>query len=232
MIGILRPPSGNADGSDAFPRDMTHVGIIGAGHIGSAIARVLVAQGHQVAIANSRGPETLADLVAELGENAQAMTAADAATFGEWVVVTVPLKAIDDLPVAELAGKIVVDTNNYYWERDGHIAELDEKKTTTSRMLQDRLPQSTVVKGFNHIPAADITTDGAPAGSPNRRALATASDSQDGVTFITKLYDDFGFDTVNVGGLDESWRVERDQPAYVIRQNADELRENLARAER
>ncbi|CAL4861098.1 NAD(P)-binding domain-containing protein [Microbacterium sp. MM2322] len=211
---------------------MTHVGIIGAGHIGSAVARGLVAQGHQVAISNSRGPETLADLVAELGENAHAVTAADAAAFGEWVVVTVPLHAIDALPVEQLAGKIVVDTNNYYWERDGHIAELDEKKTTTSRMLQDRLPQSTVVKGFNHIPAADITTDGAPAGAPGRRALATSSDSDDAIVFITKLYDDFGFDTVNVGPLDESWRVERDQPAYVIRQTADELRANLARAER
>ncbi|THE06152.1 NADPH-dependent F420 reductase [Microbacterium oleivorans] len=211
---------------------MTHVGIIGAGHIGSAVARGLVAQGHQVAISNSRGPETLADLVAELGENAHAMTAADAAAFGEWVVVTIPLKNIDDLPVVELAGKIVVDTNNYYWERDGHIAELDEKKTTTSRMLQDRLPESTVVKGFNHIPAADITTDGAPAGAADRRALATSSDSDDAIVFITKLYDDFGFDTVNVGPLDESWRVERDQPAYVIRQTADELRANLARAER
>ena len=160
------------------------------------------------------------------------MTAADAAAFGEWVVVTIPLKNIDDLPVVELAGKIVVDTNNYYWERDGHIAELDEKKTTTSRMLQDRLPESTVVKGFNHIPAADITTDGAPAGAADRRALATSSDSDDAIVFITKLYDDFGFDTVNVGPLDESWRVERDQPAYVIRQTADELRANLARAGR
>jgi predicted dinucleotide-binding enzyme len=211
---------------------MTRVGIIGAGHIGSAVARGLVAQGHEVAISNSRGPETLAGLVAELGEKAHAMTAADAAAFGEWAVVTVPLKAVDDLPVAELAGKIVVDTNNYYWERDGHIAELDEKKTTTSRMLQDRLPESTVVKGFNHIAAADINTDGAPAGAPHRRALATASDAQDAITFITGLYDAFGFDTVTVGGLDESWRVERDTPAYGVRQDADELRANLARAER
>lgn len=211
---------------------MTRVGIIGAGHIGSAVARGLVAQGHEVAISNSRGPETLGALVAELGDRAHAATAADAAAFGEWVVVTVPLKAIDDLPVEQLAGKIVVDTNNYYWERDGHIAELDEKRTTTSRMLQDRLPQSTVVKGFNHLPSGDITTDGAPAGTPNRRALATSSDSDEAIALVTKVYDDFGFDTVNIGPLDESWRVERDTPAYVVRQNADELRANLARAER
>ncbi|WP_394279439.1 NADPH-dependent F420 reductase, partial [Microbacterium sp.] len=133
---------------------MTRVGIIGAGHIGSALARGLVAQGHEVAISNSRGPETLGDLVAELGPSAQAMTATDAAAFGDWAIVTIPLKAIDTLPVDELAGKIVVDTNNYYWERDGHIAVLDEKQTTTSELLQERLPESTVVKGFNHIMAS------------------------------------------------------------------------------
>lgn len=211
---------------------MTRVGIIGAGNIGSAIARGLIAQGHEVAISNSRGPETLADLVADLGDKAHAATAADAAAFGEWAVVTVPLKAIGDLPVEQLAGKIVVDTNNYYWERDGRIAELDEKRTTTSRMLQDRLPRSIVVKGFNHIMASQINSDGAPAGTADRRALATSSDAEEAVAFITGLYDAFGFDTVNIGPLDESWRVERDTPAYGLRQNAAELRANLDRAER
>ena len=211
---------------------MTRVGIIGAGHIGSTLARGLVARGYEVAISNSRGPETLGDLVAELGSSAQAATATDAAAFGDWVIVTVPLKAIDQLPAEQLAGKTVVDTNNYYWERDGRIAELEEKKTTTSRMLQDRLPQSTVVKGFNHIMSSQILTDGTPAGTPGRRALATASDSAEGIALITAVYDAFGFDTVNVGPLADSWRVERDQPAYVVRQDADELRENLARAQR
>ncbi|MFT4307124.1 MAG: NADP oxidoreductase, partial [Microbacterium sp.] len=101
-----------------------------------------------------------------------------------------------------------------------------------SRLLQDHLPASVVVKGFNHIRSTDILTDGAPAGTPDRRALATASDSEEAVAFITALYDEFGYDTVNIGGLDESWRVERDRPAYVVRQNAEELRANLARAER
>ncbi|MFS0865867.1 NADPH-dependent F420 reductase [Microbacterium sp. 179-B 1A2 NHS] len=211
---------------------MTRIGIIGAGHIGSTLARGLVSQGNEVAIANSRGPETLADLIGELGPSARAVTAADAAAFGEWVIVTVPLTAIDALPAQELAGKIVVDTNNYYWERDGRIEALDEKRTTTSEMLQERLPSSTVVKGFNHILWSQILTDGAPAGAEDRRALATASDSDEGVALITAVYDAFGFDTVNIGPLADSWRVERDQPAYVVRQNADELRENLARAER
>ncbi len=211
---------------------MTTVGIIGAGHIGSTLAKGLVDRGYDVVISNSRGPETLAALVEELGPKARAATAEEAAAAGDWAIVTVPLKALDAVPVAPLAGKLVVDTNNYYWERDGRIAVLEDKTTTTSRMLQDHLPTSRVVKGFNHIMSGDILTDGTPAGTADRRALATSSDDADAVAFVTALYDEFGFDTVNVGGLDESWRVERDRPAYVVRQNAAELETNLARAER
>lgn len=211
---------------------MTTVGIIGAGNIGSALAQGFADHGYDVVIANSRGPETLGDLVASVGERARAATAREAAEAGDIVVVTVPLKAIGDIPVAPLAGKTVLDTNNYYFERDGHIAELDDKKTTTSQMLQEHLPDSVVVKAFNHIPAADILTDGSPAGTDDRRALATSSDSDEAVALVTRIYDEFGFDTVTVGPLSESWRVERDQPAYVVRQNRAELERNLARAER
>ena len=212
--------------------NMTTLGIIGAGHIGSQIARVAVANGYDVVIANSRGPETLSDLVAELGDRATAATAVDAAAAGDAVVVTVPLGKIDELPVEQLAGKIVLDTNNYYFERDGHIEALDRGETTTSELLQAQLPTSRIAKAFNHILAADITTDGSPAGTPDRRALATAGDDAEAVAFVTRFYDDAGFDTVNVGPLSESWRVERDRPAYVVRQNADELKANLAIANR
>ncbi|MFJ4015666.1 MAG: NADPH-dependent F420 reductase [Microbacterium sp.] len=211
---------------------MTTLGIIGAGHIGSQIARVAVANGYDVVIANSRGPETLSDLVAELGDRATAATAVDAAAAGDAVVVTVPLGKIDELPVEQLAGKIVLDTNNYYFERDGHIEALDRGETTTSELLQAQLPTSRIAKAFNHILAADITTDGSPAGTPDRRALATAGDDAEAVAFVTRFYDEAGFDTVNVGPLSESWRVERDRPAYVVRQNADELTANLAIANR
>lgn len=211
---------------------MTTLGIIGAGHIGSQVARVAVANGYDVVIANSRGPETLADLVAELGDRASAATAADAAAAGDVVVVTVPLGKIDQLPVEQLAGKIVLDTNNYYFERDGHIDALDRGETTTSELLQAQLPTSRIAKAFNHILAADITTDGSPAGTPDRRALATAGDDAEAVAFVTHFYDEAGFDTVNVGPLSESWRVERGRPAYVVRQNADELKANLAIANR
>jgi predicted dinucleotide-binding enzyme len=211
---------------------MTTVGIIGAGHIGSTLARGLVDRGYTVVISNSRGPETLTALVDDLGANASAGTVTDAAASGDVVIVTVPLKAYQEVPVAPLAGKIVIDTNNYYWERDGRIAELDEKQATTTGLLQAHLPESKVVKGFNHIGSADILTTGTPAGTADRRALATASDHPDAAAFVTELYDEFGFDTVDIGSVDESWRVERDQPAYVTRQTKAELEQNLARATR
>lgn len=211
---------------------MTTLGIIGAGHIGSEVAKAAITAGYDVVISNSRGPETLQDLVAELGPKARAATSAEAGEAGDVVVVTVPLKVYEQVPVEPLAGKIVIDTNNYYYERDGRIPALEEKRDTVSGMLQQHLATSRVAKGFNHIKSTDITTDGTPAGSENRRALATSSDFDDAAAFVTKLYDELGFDTVNVGPLSESWRVERDQPAYVVRQNSQELVENLAKATR
>lgn len=211
---------------------MTTIGIIGAGHIGSQIARKSVQLGYDVVISNSRGPETLSELVAELGSHARAATAAEAAAAADFAVVTVPLKNYRLIPVEPLAGKVVIDTNNYYWERDGHIAALDTGEATVSGLLQEHLPSSRVAKGFNAIAAADITTAGTPAGTENRRALAIASDHDDAAALLTSLYDEFGFDTVNIGTLAQSWRVERDRPAYGVRQNALELAANLAKAPR
>ncbi len=211
---------------------MTTYGIIGAGNIGSQLARAVIGLGHDVVIANSRGPETLQGLIDELGPRARAATAEEAAAAAEVAVVTVPLKAYREVPVEPLAGKIVIDTNNYYFERDGHVDELDRGEATTSGLLQAHLPQSRVVKAFNHITAADITTDVAPAGTPNRRALAVSSDFPDAVEFITDLLDQLGFDAVDVSPLSQSWRFERDRPAYVVRQNREELIENLAKGNR
>ncbi|GAA0963131.1 NADPH-dependent F420 reductase [Frigoribacterium faeni] len=211
---------------------MTTIGIIGAGNIGSQVARAAIEQGYDVVISNSRGPETLADLVADLGPKARAATAEEAGEAGEIVVVTVPLKNYEQVPVEPLAGKVVIDTNNYYFERDGRIAALDNGIDTVSQMLQRHLPDSKVAKGFNHIMAKDITTDGTPAGTEGRRALATSSDFEEAAELVQRLYDEMGFDTVNVGPLSESWRVERDQPAYVVSQTRSELVENLAKATR
>ncbi|MFD4960382.1 NADPH-dependent F420 reductase [Microbacterium sp. NPDC058389] len=211
---------------------MTTIGIIGAGHIGSALAQAFSGLGYDVVISNSRGPETLAGVVAGLGPKVTAATAADAAAAADIAVVTVPLKALESVPVAPLSGKVVLDTNNYYFERDGHIEALDRGETTTSQLVQDHLPTSKVVKAFNQILASDINTTGLPAGTADRRALGTASDHDDAVEVVTGIYDALGYDTVSAGPLSESWRLERDRPAYVVRQNADELRANLAIANR
>jgi 8-hydroxy-5-deazaflavin:NADPH oxidoreductase len=211
---------------------MTTIGLIGAGQIGSQIARLAVARGYLVVISNSRGPETLATLVAELGPNARAATAMDAAKVGEIVVVTLPLKNYREVPVEPLGGKIVIDTNNYYPQRDGHIPELDDESTTTSELLQAHLPTSKVVKAFNHIYAAQLTTDGEPAGSKNRRALVIAGDDLDAKAAVKDLLDQFGFDTVDAGPLKEGWRIQRDTPGYGPRRTAEELRRDLAAAKR
>ncbi len=211
---------------------MTTIGLIGAGHIGSQVARLSVANGHSVVISNSRGPDTLADLVKELGPKARAGTPTEAATAGEIVVVTVPLKNYRSIPVEPLAGKIVIDTNNYYPQRDGHIPELDDESTTTAELLQAHLPQSKVVKAFNHIYAAELTTHGQPAGTPNRRALVIAGDDASAKATVTKLLDTFGFDTVDAGPLKEGWRIQRDTPGYGPRRNAEELTRDLAAAKR
>jgi predicted dinucleotide-binding enzyme len=211
---------------------MKTIGLIGAGHIGSQLARLAVKNGYQVVISNSRGPESLATLVAELGPKARAATADEAAKAGDIVVVTVPLKNYRQVPVAPLAGKIVIDTNNYYPDRDGRIPELDNESTTTAELLQKHLPASKVVKAFNHIYAAALTTDGQPSGSKNRRALAIAGNDQAAKATVAQLIDGFGFDTVDLGRLEESWRIQRDTPGYGPRRNADELRKDLAAAKR
>jgi predicted dinucleotide-binding enzyme len=210
----------------------TTIGFIGAGHIGSQVARLAVARGYAVVMSNSRGPDTLAGLVGELGPNARAATAAEAGQAGDIVVVTVPLKNYRDVPVAPLAGKIVIDTNNYYPQRDGHIPELDNESTTTSELLQAHLPTSKVVKAFNHIYAEQLTTDGRPAGSPSRRALVIAGDDPAAKAVVTNLLDEFGFDTVDAGPLKEGWRIQRDTPGYGPRRTAPELRQDLAAAKR
>jgi predicted dinucleotide-binding enzyme len=211
---------------------MTTIGLIGAGHIGSQVARLAVAHGYRVVISNSRGPETLAALVAELGPNARAATVADAAKAGDLVVVTMPLKNYQQVPVEPLAGKIVIDTNNYYPQRDGRIPELDAESTTSSELLQAHLKTSKVVKSFNHIAAAQLTTDGQPAGSTNRRAMVIAGDDADAKTTVSRLLDQFGFDSVDAGPLKEGWRIQPDTPGYAARRTAAELRRDLAAAKR
>ena len=211
---------------------MTRIGVIGAGHIGRSFSLAAIAKGCEVVIANNSGPETLGELVAELGPKAIAATAAEAAEAGDFAILAIPLPGAATLPVGQLAGKVVFSTCNYFATRDGPIAEIDSGNLTVPQYVQERLPASKLVRAFNHLDAAAIASDGTPAGTPNRRALGYAGDDPGAKRLSADLYDEFGFDAVDVGGLADAWRLDVDQPTFVVRQNADELRANLAKATR
>ncbi len=211
---------------------MKTIGFIGSGNIGSTLARLFIDAGHGVVLSNSRGPETLSDLVLSLGDRARAATAAEAAELGDVVVVTTPLRAYREVPVEPLAGKVVIDTNNYYPDRDGNITELDDESTTTSELLAAHLPESHVVKMFNAIFFEHLGAQGRPAGSPNRRALPMAGDDDNAKVVVQDLVDEIGFDVVDVGPLAQGWRFQRDTPAYVIGENVSALKELLEEAKR
>jgi predicted dinucleotide-binding enzyme len=208
------------------------IGLIGAGNIGSQIARAAIASGYDVVISNSRGPETLTDLVSELGPRARAGTTGEAAAAGDLVAVAIPLRAIGDVPAEPLVGKTVIDANNYYPRRDGNIAALDDDSLTSSELVQSQLPGAHIIKAFNHIYARQITTDGTPPGTRNRRALAIAGDNTAAKAQVAELIDGFGFDVTDVGTLAESWRIQPGTPGYVQRMNAEELTAALASAKR
>jgi predicted dinucleotide-binding enzyme len=201
---------------------MTTWGFIGSGNIGSTVARLAIAAGHDVVLSNSRGPETLADLVAELGPHARAATAQEAAAAGDLVVVTIPLKAYRDVPVDALAGKVVIDTMNYYPGRDGHIDALDDGSLTSSELLQSHLPTSHVVKGFNNIYFQHLRDLARPSGSDDRSALAIAGDDAAAKDSVRRAFDAIGYDTLDLGPLAEGWRTQPDQPAYGLQYAADE----------
>ncbi|WP_127480383.1 NADPH-dependent F420 reductase [Nocardioides pantholopis] len=191
------------------------IGLIGSGNIGSTLARLAVDAGHDVVLSNRRGPDTLAELVAELGPRARTATPTEAAEAGDLVVVTVPLRAYRDVPAEPLRGKVVIDTNNYYPDRDGHIAELDDESTTTSELLQAHLPESWVVKAFNNIYVDHLAVLHRPAGAPDRTVLPIAGDDEEAKRRVTEFLDSIGYDALDVGPLSEGWRFQRDTAAYV-----------------
>jgi predicted dinucleotide-binding enzyme len=187
---------------------MASIGFIGSGNVGQAIARRAIAAGHAVVMSNSRGPETLARLVAALGPQARAATAAAAGDAADIVVVAIPFSSLKGVPVQPLAGKIIIDTGNYYPPRDGHVAEIDDGTTTSTEMLARHLPTSKVVKAFNTIIAAQIVQHATPAGTLHRRALPIAGDDTYAKRVVTRLIDEIGFDVVDVGPLAEGPRLD------------------------
>jgi predicted dinucleotide-binding enzyme len=193
---------------------MTTVGIIGSGMIGGTVARLSVAAGHQVVLSNSRGPETLRELVAELGPLATAATAGQAAEAGDLVVVSVPVKAFAEIPAKPLAGKPALDTGNYYPARDGQIEELDTGALTSSGLLQRYLGQAQVVKVFNNIFFKHLRSLARPSGAADRTALPIAGDDQAAKAAVTAYLDSIGYDAVDAGPVAESWRQEPGTPVY------------------
>jgi len=193
---------------------MATLGLIGSGNIGGALARLAVDAGLDVVLSNSRGPETLGDLVAQLGPRARAATSEQAAAAGDWVVVTIPLRAVDQVPVAPLAGKTVIDTGNYYPGRDGDIPALKEGASTDAQLLQAHLPGAHVVKAFNNIYFGHLAVLGRPNGAADRTALPIAGDDPAAVAHATELLDILGYDAVAYGTLADSWRSQPGTPVY------------------
>lgn len=228
---------------------MPTIGFIGAGKIGSNLARMAIAAGHHVVLSNSRGPESLTDLVAELGEQASAATPGEAVHAGDLVVVSVPLYAHRDLPAAELAGKVVIDTSNYFPERDNVVPVLESGETTVSGLLQERLEKSKVVKCFNNLYYRHMSFLARTSGAPDRTHLTIAGDDAKAKAVAAEFIDSIGYSVVDTGPLAQGWRFEVGHPAYAVYtddmterdengihgpaiRTADEVREALAKAKR
>src|SRR6478609_1812502 len=199
---------------------MTTISFIGSGNIGSTVARLAVDAGYDVVVSNSRGAETLADLVASLGSRARAATVPEAADAGDLVVLTIPLGKVDQIPAAPLAGKVVIDACNYYpdsrgaREADGRIPALEDGSLTTSGLVQQHLAEAKVVKAFNNISSKHLGATQRPAGAPDRNTLTIAGDHTDAKRQVTEFIQAIGYDVFDTGSLADSWRVQRDQAAY------------------
>lgn len=208
------------------------IGIIGAGMIGGTLAKRLVALGHQVAIANSRGPDTLRGVARETG--ATPVTIRDAARFGEIVVVTIPERAVPALPKDLFAGVpedvVVIDTGNYYPARDGSIAPIEAGQTESGWVAQHL--GRPVVKAFNSIFFKSLAEKGVPRGTKGRVALPVSGDPPAARAKVIKVIDELGFDAIEVGGLDESWRHQPGTPAYTRDYDLESLRAALAAAQK
>lgn len=206
------------------------IGIIGAGHIGGVLTQRLTQLGHDVTVANSRGPETLKDLAAKTG--ARAATVTEAAKDKAVVIVTIPEKSVPELPKALFANSraVVVDTGNYYPQRDGRIGEI-ESGTTESRWVSEQLGRP-VVKAFNTILSSHLLNNGRPPGDRERIALPVAGDDPNAKAVVSRLIDELGFDAVDAGGLDDSWRQQPGTPVYGADLTADHTRRALADAKR
>lgn len=204
------------------------IGFVGAGNIGKALAGHFVALGHDIALSNSRGPDSLAGLVEELGPLAQAVTPEEAIAFGDVLVVTVPLQAVADVPTEGTAGKTLIDTCNYYPERDGQFPQIDDGSQTETQVVAAHFAEANVVKAFNSIAAQHLADAGKPAGDPDRRAIPIAGGSPEAKREVSQLIDQIGFDPIDVGDLPAARPFENGGPLYGSELGAEALAQAIA----
>lgn len=225
---------------------MTTLGILGAGQVGSTLARAAVAAGYDVVLANSRGPETLVEISCQLGSRASAASVEDAAAAADFAFIGFPYSPSHRLPDDELAGKVVIDNNNYMVWRDGNFPVVDSGLKTVHELRQEQLPRSAIVKAFSHVQfhaRFEVRTPrdrepallrlARPAGAPDRKALVVSSDDLAAVELVTRFYDDLGYDAVDNSPLSESWRSAPGTPMWrrsIDGQSREELIRNLERA--
>jgi predicted dinucleotide-binding enzyme len=191
------------------------IGIIGSGGIGGEVAKLAVEAGYDVIVSNSRGPESLADQVRELGANARAATVQEAAQASDIVIVAVPLKAYDRLPVEALKGKVVIDMMNYYPFRESKIPVLDSGELTSSEMVQRHLVGAKVIKALHNQDAPHLYINARPGTKQGRTTLPVAGDGAEAKATVTAFLDGIGYDAMDAGSLAESWRIEPGTPIYV-----------------
>ncbi|MDG4822009.1 NADPH-dependent F420 reductase [Asanoa sp. WMMD1127] len=201
------------------------IGIVGSGKVGGTLTRRFRELGYDVSVANRRGPESLRPLADQTG--ATAATVADAAKDADLVVLAIPVRAVEDLPKQAFDGKIVIDANNYYAERDGEIEPIADRAVTSSRWIADHLPDSRVVKAFNNISASHLGRNGKPYGENGRIALPIAGDDTAAKQVVEGLVDELGFDPVDAGTLDASWRQQPGTPVYLTDLDQPALRRTL-----
>jgi predicted dinucleotide-binding enzyme len=202
------------------------VGIIGSGAMARAIGKHAVNVGYSVMVSNTRGKSGAESIAQALG--CVAGSAQEAASYGDLVVLAVPLRAYRSLPAAELSGKVVVDLLNYFPHRDGAIAQLQQGELTTSELLARQLPGARVVKALNSITAEDLLKDVRPEGAAERRAMPIASDDADAKSMVCDFVNKLGFDPVDAGTLADSWRFERFRPVYCVALDQETMKATLA----